>query len=369
MRRRWRWHVVAAATAVLVAVPLGLHLLPAGRSSISAAALLARIQSSGRVAYSGYAQSTSGLGLPVDSGDFSQINDVFGSTSQLRVWWRAADDWRVDSVDLTGENDIAQRGDSTWVWDYESNTATHTLASQAAAVRLPQAADLLPPNLARRLLGQAVPADVHRIANARIAGEQAAGLRLDVREAGATITHIDVWARPSDGLPLRVEVFSAGAAPVISTALLDLSTGAPAASTTAFTPARGAHVEEGRFGDLVAAIDQFGRSTPPPSVAGLSRRPDFRLGAVGVYGRGVTLVVAVPLNSRLAGEVVPALRKSPGVVENASGISGGSGALNLQLSPPTGFGARWLLAGTVTKKTLVAAVAALPPAEGFRFGR
>jgi hypothetical protein len=74
------------------------------------------------------------------------------------------------------------------------------------------------------------------------------------------------------------------------------------------------------------------------------------------------------LPARLAGQVVPSLRTTPGAVEDATGIASGVGALNVQLGPPVGFGDRWLLVGTVTAATLHTAIAELPPLQPY-FGR
>lgn len=368
MRRRWRWVVVAVGTVALLALPFAAHLLPRGHSAVDAVTLLSRVRSSAGVAYSGYAQAQGGLSLPISTDAF-QAADLLTGRTRLRVWWRGADDWRVDSIDATGETDLHHDGGGTWTWDYESDSAQRTAESSAPSVRLPRADDVVPGNLARRLLSQASTSEVSRLPNARIAGREAAGLRVRIAESGSTIEHVDVWALPVDGLVLRAAVYGSAPTAVVSSSLLDVSTSAPAAAATAFQPAPGVQVRTGRFGDIVAAIDQFGRSTPPDSIAGLTRRPGYRLGAVGVYGRGVTLLVALPLSAQLAGTVVPALRKAPGSVENASGIALGAGPINVALSPPTGYGARWLLVGTVTAKTLRAAVPALPPVEGFGFHR
>jgi hypothetical protein len=370
MGRSWRWGVVALVTAVLAALPLAAHLLPVGNSSISARALLARIRASSSVAYTGYAQSIGGVSLPVSNDQFSAISDLFGSTKQLRVWWRGSDDYRVDTIDATGETDLHQDSTGTWTWDYESDSAQRYTQSSTPTVRLPRSDDLVPANLARRLLSEADPADVSRLPSARIAGRSAAGLRLTITDPDSTISHVDVWALPSDGLPVKVSVYGDKTPrPVVSTSFLDLDVGVPPVSTVSFHPAASDRVDDGQFADIVDAIDQFGQSRPPNSIAGLRRRTDLNLGAVGVYGRGVTLLVAVPLDSNLAGQIVPSLRKTPGEVEDTRGISVSAGALNIQLGPPSGFGQRWLLVGTVRRKTLRSAVSGLPPIVGFGFHR
>ncbi|MDT4960314.1 MAG: hypothetical protein QOD31_4113 [Pseudonocardiales bacterium] len=371
MRRGWRWLVVAAATAVLVALPFAAHLLPVAHSSVSAAQLLTRIQGSAHVQYSGYAESSGGLALPVTT-RFNSINDLFGDRTQLRVWWRAADDWRVDSINLAGERDLRRDRLGVWTWDYESNTAERFVEAVVPIVRLPRPDDLVPATLARRLLSQVGAAQVTRLPDARIAGHDAAGLRLQITDARSTIEHVDVWALPANGLPVRVTVFGKGdSAPVLTSSLLDLSTSAPPASQTAFRPAVTAKVRSSQFGDIVAAVDQFGQSTPPPQLAGLRRAP-LHLGSVGVYGQGVTALVAVPVPPRLARTLARQLAGTPGSVSVSSGgseigaLSISVGPLNLLLSAEGIDDARWLLAGTVTAPTLLAAVAELPPAAGFR---
>ena len=359
--------MVAAITAVFVCLPFALRLLPGDAGPVGARTLLTRITSSASVAYSGFAESQGGVTLPVGSDAFSSVTDLFGQSSQLRVWWRGASDWRVDQIGLTGENDLYRDRSGLSSWDYEAEVARRTTG--AAALRLPRADDLLPPSLARRLLSEVSPSDVSAIGGRRIAGERTAGLRVRVADTRSTIDHIDVWALPADGLPLRVDVYASGPRPVLSTSFLDVTTQRPDAAATTFRPPAATVVEDGRYPDVVSAIDQLGEGEPPTTVGGLPRRTDLDLGAVGVYGRGVTLLVAVPLSARLAGEIVPDLRQAPGAVENATGIAAGVGPLNVRLSPPTGYGARWLLVGTVTKATLTAAVADLPPAQGYRFRR
>jgi hypothetical protein len=368
MRRHWRWAVAAAGVALLLALPFAARLAPAGRSSVAAGTLLSRIEASDTVAYSGYAQSTGGLSIPVTTSGFD-VGNLLGGTTQLRVWWRADTAWRVDSIAVTGETDLYRDRQGTWTWQYESSTAERSTDPSSAVVRLPRADDLVPATLARRLLSEAAPGQVRRLPNARIAGEQAAGLRLQVDDPKSTIDHVDVWALPSDGLPLRVSVYGRDGTPVVSSTMLDLSLGRPAAPTVSFTPAAGEKVRESGAPDLVSAIDQFGRSSPPESIGGLTRRPDLDLGAVGVYGRGVTVLVALPLSGSLARTVVKQLTGAAGASAGAAGVGVSAGPVNLQLSPAGPFGSRWLLVGTVTPATLLAAVPDLPPARGFGFRR
>lgn len=370
MRSRWRWALVAVLTAALALLPAALARLPVGPSTISADELLARIRASGPVAFSGYAEATGSLSLPVGTGRFSSLNDLFGATTDMRVWWRGSDDYRVDTIGPLGEIDLHHDAAGDWTWDYESNTGTHVAALSTPVLRLPRADDLVPAALARRLLAQATAAQVTRLPAARIAGQDAAGLRLATGDPRSTIDHVDIWASASSGLALRVRVYARGAGtPVVETAMLDVATSLPAASTTAFDPAPGVGLRSEDAADIVAAIERFGHGQPPTQLAGLPARTDIALGPVGVYGQGLTLMVAVPLPGHVANSLASQLSGVLGVLNSPSGLGYGVGPIGLLLSPPAEDGDRWLIAGTVTAATLRTAAGQLPPVQGFGFGR
>ena len=366
-----RWTLVAATVALLLVAPFLAGRIPAGHARVSAATLLARVQSSAGVGYSGYAQATGGLSLPVTS-EFNSLSQLLGGQSTLRVWWRGTRDWRVDSIDLTGETDVHQDIYGRWTWDYESNTATRTPFLRPDDVRLPRADDLAPPSLARRLLSQAGSAEVSRLPDARIAGRDAAGLRLRPAQPGSTITRVDIWALPSSGLTLRVNVYAAAnTRPVVTTSMLDVSTDMPAASAVEFVPPPGAKVREDEITDVVAAIDQFAPTDPPAMLAGLTRAPGSQvgLGSVGAYGAGVTLLVVLPLPPHLADSLADQLSKTVAVVDSGDAATLTVGPLNLRLTARADNGARWLLAGTVTTATLTRAAGQLPAINAFDFDR
>ena len=60
------------------------------------------------------------------------------------MWWRNADDWRVDRIRSTGETDLFRQGGGIVRWVFESETATYSPVSK---IRLPDASDLLPADL------------------------------------------------------------------------------------------------------------------------------------------------------------------------------------------------------------------------------
>jgi hypothetical protein len=366
-----RWLAVLVGIGLLLALPSVVAALPATNSTISAATLLGRIQRSGPVGYSGYAESTGGLALPVTS-QFTALSDLFGGNTQLRVWWRSDRDWRVDSIGLAGETDTHTQDIGAWTWNYESNTATFTEQPITPEVRLPTDADLLPPQLARRLLSQATVAEASRLPSARIAGHAAAGLRIVPADPVSTIDHIDVWADPDTGLPLKVRAVGKGStSSAIASGFLDVQLSTPPAQRTAFAVPTGANLNFSAGQDLATTIDRLGGAAPPTKLAGIARNGLLpTLGSIGVYGRGVTEFVAVPLPVRtgysLHSQLAPVAgtQTVPGVPTDPDGdslqLTLSSGPLNLLLTPANFPGGPWLLVGTVSTDTLTKAAGELP---------
>lgn len=130
-----RWCTVALGVVILVSLPIAINALPARDTTVSAEELLGMAQQSSDLSYSGLVESQGALRLPV-SDQFTDVADLLGEQTTMRVWWRSADHWRVDQVATTGETDLFHDAGGTTVWDYESNEATRT---PNADIRLPQA--------------------------------------------------------------------------------------------------------------------------------------------------------------------------------------------------------------------------------------
>lgn len=362
-KRSWRWAAVAAAVAVLVSLPLAVGALPARQTEVSATDLLGRVRASGAVGHSGYAESVGGLVLPLTT-DFTALTSLFGDRTRIRSFWRGERDWRIDALQTTGEASTYRNDDADWTWDFEQDSGS--IAAEPV-VRLPRVADVEPAALARRLLSEARPADVSRIPSRRVAGRDAAGLRLRPSDPGTTIDRVDVWADEATGLALRVEVYGKGTArPVLETAFLDFSTAVPPPSTTLFDPADPSRIRGGTNTDLATRINLFAPVTPPATLAGLPGRPGMTgLGSIGSYGTGLTLLVAVPLPGRITGQLVDQLEKTPGATRAPDGLRLSVGPLSLLLTDDPGH-RTWLLTGTVTADTLNRAARQLiadPPVE------
>jgi hypothetical protein len=349
--------------AVLVSLPTAIGALPARSSELSATDLLSRIQASGSVPHSGYAESVGGLVLPLTS-DFTALTSLLGDRTRIRSWWRGEEDWRIDNVQTTGEAGTYRDPQGIWSWDYEQDTTIRTIEP---TVRLPRTSDVEPAALARRLLSEARPADVTRLPARRIAGRDTVGLRLRPSDAGTTIDRVDVWADEGTGLALRVEIYGKDTPrAILATSFLDFSTATPPESATTFTPAEPGKIRGQVNSDLAATINVFAPVVPPATLAGLPARTELDgLGSIGTYGSGLTLLVAAPLPGRISRPLRNQLAKTPGATQTDEGVRIAVGPLSLLLTESRNRRS-WLITGTVTAATLdraAAQIAADPPVE------
>jgi hypothetical protein len=361
MRAIHRWSFVAMACALAVAVPAGVRAWPVPDRDLSAAQLLARVRSGQDTAYSGMVETRGRLGLPV-SDHFTDIADLLGGDTRLRVWWRSSQDWRVDRLLDTGEIDLFHQGGTTVEWNYERAEAR---TSVDPTIRLPRDADLTPPALARRALVGASPNDLTRLPARRIAGVDTLGLRIDPSNPRTSVDHVDLWADPDTGVVLALHAYGVGAQPALSTAFTSVSLSTPDPSTTSFQPAPGVHQSFDNVLDIADAANQFAPVTPPEQVAGLIKSAYSRE-AVGIYGSGLTKVMALPLQARDAGYLADQLRTSGARLVHRQPLLrvGPLGAYLVISHEPFDFA--WLVTGTVTDQTLIRAGTDLVAGARFR---
>ncbi len=345
-----RWSAVAAGVAVLLAAPWAVKAWPAQDTDITAAALLAKVDSAGDHPYSGYVESRGTLLLPV-ADRFTDVGDLFGGKTRMRVWWLADDAWRVDKLLASGETDLIHTVQGTTRWRYEQADAT---LSRDPDIRLPRTADLVPPAVADLLLDDVVAEDVRRIDPRRVAGIDAPGLRLEPAAGQSSIDHVDLWADPDSGVPLRVEVVAKGAnSAAFTSEFKEFSATQPSVERVTFIPPDSADFEFDSVLDIADAANQYAHVIPPSVVSGLAKSPSADR-AVGIYGSGATRLIAIPLRGREAEPLREQLRITPGVVLNDQGTTVSVGPLGVLLTG-SGEDGGWLLAGTVTPETLTRA--------------
>ncbi|MGI5164515.1 hypothetical protein ACQEU3_09200 [Spirillospora sp. CA-253888] len=173
---RRRWLLVAALVAALCAVPVAIAAYPASSTGPDPQALRRLMLASADEPHEGLVETRGSLGLPALPG-LDEATALLSGTSRLRVWYDGPRRWRVAQLLAAGERDFQQGPDALTVWDYEREVLTRVRGRPA--VRLPNASDLAPPALARRLLGMAASADrVSALPARRTAGRSAVGLRV-----------------------------------------------------------------------------------------------------------------------------------------------------------------------------------------------
>jgi len=371
MRAVHRWGLVAAACALAVIVPAGVRAWPVPDRNLSAAELLALVRAGEGTAYSGTVETRGQLGLPV-SDHFTDIADLLGGSTRLRVWWRSSQDWRVDKLLDTGEVDLFHHGDATIEWDYERAEARTGIDP---AIRLPRDADLLPGPLAARAVVAATPSDVSRLAPRRIAGVDTVGLRVAPSDPRTSIDHVDLWADPATGAVLALDAYGTDSQPALSTTFTSISLQTPRPSATSFHPAPHVRQSVDDILDIADAANQFAPFMPPEEVAGLAKTAHSR-GAVGIYGAGLTQLMALPLQSRDAGDLADQLTTNGATLVHGTPLLrvGPLGVylvtthqpVEVGVDSPEGLTFAWLVTGTVTDQTLVQAAADLVAGAQFR---
>lgn len=310
---------------MLLALPMLVKALPAGAAPVTVDTLAERIAHSSRQPYEGFAVSSGAAGLP----SLPQLDDVIGlfdGDTSLRIWYASPTRWRVDTVSTAGERDLYRSTDGETIWDSGRQQFSTILGT--ATVHLPRGADLVPADLARRLLSSASTGTARSALPARrVAGIDAAGIRLTPTGFGTTVSRVDIWADPATGLPVQVDVYADGMArPALSTRLLDLRIGMPAPATTAVpvVPAGIGHSVTSNP-DVFSALRALG-GTLPDSLGGLHRNDiggpagsSANLPGIGAYGSGFGQVIAAALPRRTGFRAFRAARDVGGTVTPLNG--------------------------------------------------
>ena len=174
--------------------------------------------------------------------------------------------------------------------------------SPVSKIRLPDASDLLPPTFARSLLQGARESELSRLPGRRVAGIDAAGLRLTPDAEGNHRRPCRHLGRPGQR--------AAAAGGAVRRRRAAPGAHHDASSSSASAPLRkrpptsalpeGVRVDYEQSVDVAAAANAFAPYDLPASLAGLSSRDGEDPGAVGVYGRGPTTLIALPLRGQVA---------------------------------------------------------------------
>ena len=197
------------------------------------------------------------LGLPVLP-DLQGVSRLFDSTTDQEVWYLSPGHWRADGLSAAGESDVCPGLPGDVPRDYTDNLLTRIVGAQP--VRLPRSPDLLPPPLGPQASWAGLSADhLSRLPSLRVAGVDAAGLRLVPADPATTIGAIDIWADPADGLPVEVRIMARGVdAPVLVASFLELSQRRPAFATVIPHPDPGVDAVTARLSSLNGVLNGDG---------------------------------------------------------------------------------------------------------------
>ncbi|HZD70302.1 MAG TPA: hypothetical protein VFA45_15810 [Actinomycetes bacterium] len=292
----WRWLVLLVAVALVVALPALVSALPVSTRALPAAELLARVQASTAVPYQGYAESRASLGVP-DLPTVQRMAALLGGITRMRAWVAGPVDWRVDELSTIGERDLYHDASGTLEWDSGTRRVERTFGEPVA--RFARPADLLPPELGRRLAAAATPGEVRSLPARRVAGVEAAGLRISPRSKDTTVGLVHLWADPTSGLPVRVELTArGGSGPIIVTTFLDLRQQRPSQQQVRFQEPPDASVDVEEAPDLARAVERFSPFVLPERVGGEPRRNRLA-GAASTYGERFDLVAVLAFPARI----------------------------------------------------------------------
>jgi hypothetical protein len=342
-----RWAVVVLVAILALTTPIAVRLLPPDADDASPATVLAQARAALAGSWSGTVQTEGRLQLP-DADGLGSISSLFGERTRMRVWWRDAEHWRVDRLLATGETDLVRDGDSMVEWSYERAAAT---VSREPQIRLPRPGDLLPPVLAERMLRGVADADATALPAQRLVGRSAVGLRVRPSSTLSSISHTDLWVDVASGVPLLLEVYAEGsAAPAVTSRFTDFSTEPVDRDVVSFTATSTTRVEFDDVLDIADAANQYAPVRPPVVVAGLDKTLTSDR-AVGVYGEGMTQVIAIPLRDREADALRTQMISTAGAVQDAQQTLVTVGPLGVLLTGSRGDGG-WLLAGTLAPGAL-----------------
>jgi hypothetical protein len=356
----WRWLVAATGVAVLCSLPALAGALPASVPASTPRQLEKLILGSQRLSFSGYAESDAAFGLPPLPA-FSSVTPLLDGVTRMRVWQASPDRWRVDTLSDAGENDTYQTGAATFVWDSGEELLTGIYGAEA--IRLPRAADLVPPALGIRLISWAGPgAKLSLLPSQRVAGQSAAGLAISPASPLSTIAQADIWASPGTGLPLLVEVFGhRSAQPALETRFLQAAPWTPESNVLTPQLGPGTGFTTTTPSDFAGVLKNLASEALPSRLAGFPRQRS-PVPEIGVYGSGLAAFAVLTFTPAAGGQLLgDALNAGAAQVA----VPGGTGAaasaplINLVLVQPDDSPNTILLVGLVSETTLEQAAAAL----------
>jgi outer membrane lipoprotein-sorting protein len=314
---RARWAVPAGAVAVVGIVVGATAAAAAAAPSLpprSAAQLLAdvgRAATQPAVPYTAAVQQTANLGLPqLPAFSRSAATSVLTSgTQSVDIWYADPQHVRIAVPVQAGESDARLDGQTLWLWDSTTQTATRVTlpggrsrqgnGTAAGAPAMP----VTPEAAASQLLRAIGPSTVVGVQSpVYVANRPAYQISLSPKSSQSLVGRVLIAIDASRGIPLRVEVYGHGGAGLAySIGFSSLSFGTPSATNFSFTPPPGATVKkEAVPSDPGALLHGLGLTG---ELAGGLSRSSAAGGRPTVIGANWLSVVATRANSDVAAAV------------------------------------------------------------------
>ncbi|EOD67255.1 hypothetical protein [Amycolatopsis vancoresmycina] len=351
--KRRRWAVVATLAVLLVSSPSILTALAPAGAATDPGKLRALVLDSAGKPYQGYAESVGSLALP-ELPNLGAVTALFSMRTPMRVWYAGPDRYRVDILGTAGEHDVYRLPDGEYTWDYGDNTLTELIGDPG--VRLPRGGDLLPPELARRVLRAARGDPVSALPGRNVAGVAAAGFRVVPADPDTTIGRVDVWTDPATGVAVRVELTARGQeTPILVTEFQQLDQATPVVEAP--RPVLGSGFTVASAPDVADTLGAYSQVPLPARLAGRSVTSSDFGGVQGaaLYGSGLASFVVIAVPRTVANAASDAAGKAGAVQAK---LAAGS-VVQLSITPLSLGIVRssvsrrsYLLAGTVTPAVL-----------------
>lgn len=347
---------------MLCALPAIASALPVSAPAVTAGQLRSRILASASLSYAGYAESDATFGLPSLPG-LSDVTSLLDGVTKMRVWQASPASWRVDVLSDAGERDTYQTQNASYTWDSGSQLLTKVNGNPE--IRLPRAADLVPPALADRLLQQAgASARMTVLPPRRVAGLAAYGLRVVPADPASTVGRIDIWAEVTNGLPLQVQIYSRGAGkPALESQFFQVSRWHPESAilTPQRGPGTGFAVTSAR--NFQSVLNNLDPEALPPKLAGRAIDPvSAALAPIGIYGGGLSAFAVLAFRGGTGYSLIKGATSAGGTplsTADGTGVLVGAPLVTVVLMRRDNGPDTFLLAGLADQQVLEQAAATL----------
>lgn len=240
--------------------------------------LLVDLQQANVDEFSGVVTQTSDLGLPelpgLGSGQHdTSLTSLISGTRTLKVWSAGEDKQRLAILGTYGETDLIRNGNDVWNWSSQDNAATRYRLDPGQRPDqkpdLPSDAPKTPQEAADRVLAAIDPTTtVSTDRTVKVAGRDAYDLVLEPKQAGSLIRQVRLAVDAERYVPLRVQVFAAGADPVFEVVFTSISFDRPEDRFFAFNPPDGVKVTEGEAPALHPSGQPRTEDRPEPRIVG-----------------------------------------------------------------------------------------------------